>query len=106
MNEDPMHLLQTGKFNSMPIMLSTTKHEISSSAMYLLEHRDLLYRWLTDFSRIGPICLQYNVNETISSSLKHRYVINEQLEKINYSILFDQTAKVRNGNFKTYSVNN
>lgn len=94
-DQDPMHLLQAGKFNHIPIMISTTKHEVSSSAMYLLENRDLLREWFTDFSRTGPICLQYKANETITSALKQRYVTDKLTDMTNYSTLFDQTAQVR-----------
>lgn len=94
LDQDPLHLLRAGKFNRIPIMISTTKNEMSLSAMYLLENRDLLHEWLTDFSRIGPICLQYNANETITSSLKQRYVPEELNDTINYSTLFDKTAQV------------
>lgn len=93
-DEDPMQLLQRGKFNRIPIMISTTKHEVSTSAMYLLEHKDLLQKWLNDFNRIGPICLQYKANERITSAFKQRYVTYEPNEMTNYSIFFDQTAQV------------
>lgn len=96
LDQNPMELLQAGRFNHMPIMISTTKHEMSMSAMYLLQHSDLLHKWLTDFSRIGPICLQYDVNETISSAIKRRYVSDELNGTSDYSMLFDRTAQVRN----------
>lgn len=91
-DQEPMQLLQSGRFSHIPIMISTTKHEFSSSAMYLLQHKDLLNEWLADFSRIGPICLHYKANETITSALKQRYVKDETPN----SILFGHIAQVRN----------
>lgn len=95
-DQDPMQLLQAGNFNYIPVMISTTKHEVSQSAMYLLQHKDLLHEWLTDFSRIGPICLQYEANETITSALRKRYLTDEPHNLIDYSTLFDHTAQVNN----------
>lgn len=74
LSEDPFDLLQAGNFNRVPILLSATKDELSSSAMYLLEHRELLEQFLNDFSRIAPICLAYESNDTISNSLKNWYI--------------------------------
>lgn len=106
MHEDPMKLLQAGSFNPIPIMISTTKNEVSLSSMYLLEHRDLLNEWLTDFSRTGPICLQYEANETITAALKKRYVTHDPSDKTHYSTLFDQIAQVRNANIVEYYFSN
>lgn len=95
LDQDPLHLLQAGRFDRIPIMLSTTKNELSSSAMYLLQHKDLLHQWLIDFFRIGPICLQYKANETITSALKQRYVVDDSNDTTYNSIFFDQTAQVK-----------
>lgn len=102
LDDDPMKLLQAGKFRRIPIMVTTTKDEISMSAMYLLQHRNLLQDWLSDFSRIGPICVQYEANETITDALKIRYVTDELNDMTNYSALFSRTAEVRN-DFKTHA---
>lgn len=98
LNQDPMQLLQTGSFNEIPVMISTTKDEVSASAMYLFEHRDLLHEWLTKFSRIGPICLQYEANETITAALKERY-LSHDLNDVAHFTLFDKTAQVKNNKY-------
>lgn len=94
-NKDPMQLLQEGLFNHVPVMISITKDEFSSSAMYLLEHRDLLHEWLTQFSRIGPICLQYDANQTITDALKQRYITCDPIDMTHNVTLFDKTAQVK-----------
>lgn len=91
--EDPMKLLQAGDFNRIPIFMSATKHETSMSAMYLLEHRELLEQFMNDFPRVGPICSAYDPNETISKALKEWYIKNSFEDQEHYSDLFDQIAQ-------------
>lgn len=94
LNEDPMQLLEGGEFNKIPIMFSITKDETSMSAMYLFEHRDLLDEYVSDFNRIGPICMQYEPNDTVTKAFKERYVpygIDDREHSID---LFDDTARV------------
>lgn len=100
LDEDPIKLLENGSFNAIPIMVSITKDETSMSAMYLFEHRELLAEWVNDFSRIAPICMQYDANETITRAMKERYVrysIDDHKQFVN---LFVQIAKV----FSIYSI--
>lgn len=94
LNEDPMKLLENGQFNPIPILLSVTKDETATSAMYLFEHRELLKQWINDFSRIGPICMQYEANETITNALKNRYVTHTIDDREHYADFLVETAKV------------
>lgn len=94
LKEDPMQLFEVGKFNKIPIMLSLTKDETSMSAMYLFEHRNLLIEWMNEFSRVGPICMQSEPNETVTRKLKERYVPYEIEDKEHFSDLFDWCAQV------------
>ncbi|KAG4079932.1 hypothetical protein HA402_006244 [Bradysia odoriphaga] len=73
LDEDPMKLLETGQYNTIPVMASVTKDETASSGMYLFEHRELLTQWVNDFSRVGPICMQYEANNTVSEAMRKRY---------------------------------
>ncbi|XP_055295977.1 juvenile hormone esterase-like [Sitodiplosis mosellana] len=93
LNEDPMKLFETGKFSKIPVMVSLTKHETSMSAMYLFEHRDLLTQWVNDFARIGPICMQYEPNDTVSDRLKERYAPYDVDDKEHFIDLFDSCAE-------------
>lgn len=94
LNEDPIKLLEMGSFNAIPIMVSITKDETSMSAMYLFEHRELLTEWMNDFSRIAPICMQYDANETITRAMKERYVRYTIDDRQHFVDLFVQIAKV------------
>lgn len=99
LNEDPMQLLENRKFNSeIPIMVSLTKDETTIPATYLFEHRDLWHEWANEFSRIGPICLQYEPNDTISDALKLKYVPYSIDTKEQFFALHDLTAQVRKKN--------
>lgn len=95
LEHNPIDLLEDGKFNRIPIMVSLTKNEMSMAAMYLFEHRDLLAEWLNDFSRVAPICCQYEANDTISEAIKHRYATYDFDDKEHFIDLFEQTAQVR-----------
>lgn len=94
LDEDPIKLLEVGAFNAIPIMVSITKDELSMSAMYLFEHRELLVQWMNDFSRIAPICMQYDTNETITRAMKERYAPYKIDDRKHYVDLFVQIAKV------------
>lgn len=96
-NEDPMQMLEDGKFNKIPILASFTKDETSISALYLFEHRDLLAEYINDFDRIGPICMQYEPNDTVTKAFKERYVQYGIDDKEHFIDLFDDTAKVNDG---------
>ncbi|XP_031624325.1 esterase E4-like [Contarinia nasturtii] len=93
LSEDPMQLFEDGKFNKIPVMISSTKDETSMSAMYLFEHRNLLSEWVNDFSRVGPICMQYEPNETVTDQLKERYVPYKIDDKEHVVDLFDWCAQ-------------
>lgn len=94
LDQEPIKLFETGQYNPIPVMVSVTKDETASAGMYLFEHRELLAEWLNDFTRVGPICMQYEANETISKAMKERYAsydINDRQHFIDY---FVQTAEV------------
>lgn len=95
LNEDPMQLFESGKFNKIPIMASLTKDETSMSAMYLFEHRDLLKQWVNEFSKIGPICMQYEPNDTVSERFKEKYAPYDVDDKEHAIDLFSTCAEVR-----------
>lgn len=94
LDKDPIESLEIGSFNAMPIMVSITKDETSMSAMYLFEHRELLAEYIRDFSRIAPICMQYDANETITQAMKERYVPYALNDREHFVDLFSQIAKV------------
>lgn len=94
LDEDPMQLLENRKFNPIPIMVSLTKDETTSSATYLFEHSDLLDEWVNDFPKFGPICMQYEPNDTISKVLKEKYIPYDLNDRKSYFDLYDLTAKV------------
>lgn len=94
LNEDPMDMLENGKFNKIPIMFSLTKDETTMPAMYLFEHRNLLAEFVNDFSRVGPICMQYEPNDTVSKAFKERYVPYEADDQEHFVDLFDNIAQV------------
>lgn len=94
LDADPMKLLENGSFNAIPIMVSITKDETSMSAMYLFEHGELLTEYLNDFSRIAPICMQYDANETITRAMRERYVPFLFDDRKHFVDLFVQIAKV------------
>lgn len=94
LDKDPIELLESESFNAIPIMVSVTKDETSMSSMYLFEHRELLAEYVNDFSRIAPICMQYDANETITRALKERYVPYAVGDRKHLVDLFVQIAKV------------
>lgn len=94
LNQDPMKLFETGKFNQIPVMVSVTKDETSMAAMYLFEHRELLAQWVNDFSTVGPICMQYEANETISKAFKQRYASFDINDRQHFIDSFKQAADV------------
>lgn len=95
LDDDPMKLLETGQFNQIPIMISVTKNETVSSGLYLFEHKELLNEWVNDFSRVGPICMQYDANETISKAMQQRYASFDINDRKNLVDSFVRTAQVR-----------
>lgn len=95
LDRDPMEHLQEGNFNKVPILMSTAKDELTLSTMYLFEHPNLLKEFLKDFSRVGPICLQYEPNQNVSDSLIDWYNITDSADdRAHYSELFDRIAAV------------
>lgn len=94
LDADPLQQFEDANFNQIPILMSVTKDEFSSSAMYLFEHRDLLTAWVNDFSRVAPICLQYEANEAITEELRKRYIKYSIGDKEHYSQLFADTEQV------------
>lgn len=92
--EDPMKLFEERKFNRIPVLLSLTKDETTMSAMYLFEHRELLAQWINDFQRLGPLCMQYDANDTITKAFQERYVRYEFEDEEHYLELFVDSAQV------------
>lgn len=76
LTENPLDLLDKGLFNKIPILVSTTENELWSSALNMFEHIDLFNQWISDFKRIGPICMQYEPNEEITNQILDFYVRN------------------------------
>lgn len=94
LSEDPMEMLENGKFNKIPIMISLTKDETSMSAMYLFEHRHLLAEFINDFPTVGPICMEYEPNDTVTKAFKERYVPYDIDDQEHFVDLFDNIAQV------------
>lgn len=94
LHRDPMELLENGDFNRIPIILSLTKNEFMSSAIYLFEQPNLLHQWIDEFHRLGPICLQYEKNDTISDVLKQHYIKYSADDPKNSFKLFDDITQV------------
>lgn len=97
--EDPMKLFEGGNYNAIPVMVSVTKDETASAGMYLFEHRELLNEWVNDFSRVGPICMQYKPNDTVSEVMRKRYADFDIDDRENVLDSFVRTAQVS----KTFS---
>lgn len=102
LEDDPMKLLESGQFTPIPVMVSVTKDETASAGMYLFEHRNLLNQWINEFSSVGPICMQYEHNETISKAMKQRYASYDINDREHFVDSFIQTAQVSasHGNFE------
>lgn len=102
LTQDPIASWKAGDFQAIPILISATKNEATSSSMYLFEHRDLLKQFLNDFRRIFPICFSYEPNNTISNALKDWYIKYNFDDRDHYGDLFDEIAQVsgkNNSNF-------
>lgn len=72
--EDPFKLLARGEFAKVPILMSNTKLEAARLGIYFQQHDDEFNEYLLDFQRIGPICLMYERNDTITEEFQNRYI--------------------------------
>lgn len=94
LDEDPIKLLETGRYNTIPVMVSVTKDETASAGMYLFEHRELLTEWVNNFPRVGPICMQYEPNDTVSEAMRKRYADFRVDDRENLVDSFIRTGQV------------
>lgn len=74
LQEDPFKMLARGDFAKVPILLSNTKLEAAMLGIYFEKHEDELNEFLLDFQRIGPICLMYERNDTVSAEFQTHYI--------------------------------
>lgn len=74
LDEDPFKSIARGEFAKVPLLMSHTKLEAAMLGIYFQKHEDELNEYLLDFQRIGPICLMYEANSTITNELEKHYI--------------------------------
>lgn len=74
LTDDPFKMMADGEFAKVPILLSHTKLEAAMLGIYFQQHEDKLHEFLLDFKRIGPICLMYERNDTITDEFEKHYI--------------------------------
>lgn len=74
LREDPFHSFVRGEFVKVPTLLSYTKLEAAMMGIYFQTHENELNEFILDFDRVGPICLMYERNDTITEELRKYYI--------------------------------
>lgn len=74
LHEDPFKLLARGEFAKVPILLSQTKLEWAKFGIHFQKHKDKLNELLSDFQRLGPICLMFERNDTDTEAFQKHYI--------------------------------
>lgn len=74
LEENPFKMFARGDFAKVPILMSNTKLEAAMLGIYFQKHENELYEYLLDFARVGPICLMYERNDTITKEFEKHYI--------------------------------
>ncbi|XP_017055884.1 esterase E4 [Drosophila ficusphila] len=70
----PTKLIEEGKFNKVPLLISYTANELDYSAYVHLENEPLLHDLGSNFEKYAPELFLYNQNAIISQRLKDYYL--------------------------------
>lgn len=92
-DEQPLRAIGAGRFEKIPILIGTTRDELTTSAYELLSG-SWRSKWTDDFQRWAPICLMYERttqrSAEISTKLYWNYYQNQST-----SSTFRNTSKVK-----------
>lgn len=92
LTENPFVLFSSGRFQRVPIILSTVKDEAAGQGIHLTQHDELMAELIIDFDRVGPITMMYDQNlHEATRELEAFYINSTQGDRVK---LFQATTRV------------